>query len=109
MRTRTACKEDRCTRDGVGPKRLHFIIVQAAETKKKGRGNRSAKKVCYAECVGSHPVGQWFKGGLFPRMNCCNKKIWMWGKQERRMVHARYEWQGFVREGAWGLAPGMNS
>ena len=38
----------------------------------------------------------------------CLKKRGLGVRQTTRMMQDRSEWQGFVRENAWGLARGMN-
>ena len=69
--------------------------------------DRIARRVYVGECAGSRSMGR-------PRTRWsnivkeCSRKRDSDVREVRRMVQDMCEWQGFVRENAWGVARGMN-
>ena len=67
--------------------------------------DRIAKRVYVGECAGSCSVGKPWKRWT-DTMKECLRKRGLDVSQARRMLQDRYEWPGFVRGNAWGVAQG---
>ena len=67
--------------------------------------DRIAKRFYVGESAGSHSEGRPWKR-LIDIVKECLMKRSLDVRLARRVVQDRYEWWGFVRKNAWGIAQG---